>query len=91
MILVTGGTGAIGGEVVRLLSQAGTPSRAPIRNPNQRQEFPAISIVPSNLLEAERQTPLPCIRGIEKGEKNGLWTLIARSLTRNVSGLLVVA
>jgi len=38
MILVTGGTGAIGGEVVRLLSDAGTSARALIRNPNQRQE-----------------------------------------------------
>ena len=49
MILVTGGTGAIGGEVVRLLSRAGTPSRALIRNPNQRQEFPGINWVTADL------------------------------------------
>jgi uncharacterized protein YbjT (DUF2867 family) len=28
MILVTGGTGLIGGELLRLLSQAGVPARA---------------------------------------------------------------
>jgi len=49
MILVTGGTGAIGGEVVRLLSRAGTPARALIRNQNQQQELPGITWVPGDL------------------------------------------
>jgi nucleoside-diphosphate-sugar epimerase len=32
MILVTGGTGTIGGELLRLLSKAGVPARALVRN-----------------------------------------------------------
>src|SRR5262245_14799097 len=49
MILVTGSTGAIGGEVVRLLSCAGTSARALIRNPNQRQELSGITWVTGDL------------------------------------------
>jgi uncharacterized protein YbjT (DUF2867 family) len=49
MILVTGGTGAIGGEVVRLLSRANEPARAVIRNPKQRQELSDITWVSGDL------------------------------------------
>jgi uncharacterized protein YbjT (DUF2867 family) len=35
MILVTGGTGLIGGEVLRLLSQDGVDARALVRNPQK--------------------------------------------------------
>ena len=49
MILVIGATGAIGGEVVRLLSRAGTPARALIRNPNQQQALSGISWVTGDL------------------------------------------
>jgi uncharacterized protein YbjT (DUF2867 family) len=49
MILVTGGTGAIGGEVVRLLSRAGAPARALIRNPKQRQELSGVTWVSGDL------------------------------------------
>jgi uncharacterized protein YbjT (DUF2867 family) len=49
MILVAGGTGAIGGEVVRLLSRADAPARAVIRNLKQRQELPGITWVSGDL------------------------------------------
>jgi len=53
MILVTGGTGSIGGEVVRLLSRAGTPARALIRNPKQQQDLPGVTWVTGDLGKAE--------------------------------------
>jgi len=40
MILVTGGTGMVGGEVVRLLSQQGVAARALTRNPSKAKELP---------------------------------------------------
>lgn len=49
MILVTGSTGTIGGEVVRLLSNAGIPARALVRNPNQTGNLPAIAWVIGDL------------------------------------------
>jgi uncharacterized protein YbjT (DUF2867 family) len=53
MILVTGSTGAIGSEVVPLLSRASTPARALIRNPNQRKELPGITWVAGDLGKPE--------------------------------------
>jgi uncharacterized protein YbjT (DUF2867 family) len=53
MILVTGSTGAIGGEVVRLLSEAGTPARALIRNPNQPQGLSCVTWVTGDLSKPE--------------------------------------
>ena len=35
MILIIGGTGMVGGEVVRLLSQQGVPARALVRDPSK--------------------------------------------------------
>jgi uncharacterized protein YbjT (DUF2867 family) len=49
MILVTGGTGLIGGEVVRLLSQAGVPARALVRDPHGGQELPGVTRVIGDL------------------------------------------
>ena len=43
MILVTGSTGLIGSEVVRLLSRAHVPARSLVRNPNRAQELPGIT------------------------------------------------
>jgi len=37
VILVTGGSGLIGSEVLRLLSRAGVPARALVRNPGRAQ------------------------------------------------------
>src|SRR5258705_10840609 len=45
MILVTGGTGLIGSEVLRLLSRAGGPARALARNPGRAQALPGITWV----------------------------------------------
>lgn len=38
MILVTGATGAVGSELLRLLSQAGVSTRALTRNPQKAQK-----------------------------------------------------
>jgi uncharacterized protein YbjT (DUF2867 family) len=43
MILVTGGTGVIGSELLRLLSQAGVPARALVRNPKRAQKLPGVT------------------------------------------------
>ena len=56
MILVTGGTGLIGSELLRLLSQAGVPARALVRNPNNAQKLPAITWVVGDLARPETLT-----------------------------------
>jgi uncharacterized protein YbjT (DUF2867 family) len=56
MILVTGGTGAIGSELLRLLSQAGIPARALVRNPNKAQKLPHITWVVGDLARSETLT-----------------------------------
>jgi uncharacterized protein YbjT (DUF2867 family) len=53
MILVTGGTGAIGSELLRLLSEAGIPARALVRNPNKAQKLPGITWVVGDLARPE--------------------------------------
>ncbi len=53
MILVTGGTGLIGSEVLRLLSSAGVPARALIRNPSRVRPLPAITWVSGDLAKPE--------------------------------------
>jgi uncharacterized protein YbjT (DUF2867 family) len=49
MILVTGGTGLIGSEVLRLLSQSGVAARALTRNPQKAKPRPGITWVPGDL------------------------------------------
>jgi len=53
MILVTGGTGLIGSEVVRLLSQAGVPARALVRDPRTGPELPGVTWVIGDLTKPE--------------------------------------
>jgi len=53
MILVTGGTGTVGGEVVRLLSQQGFAARALTRNPSKAKELPGITWVAGDLSKPE--------------------------------------
>src|SRR6266849_1810781 len=53
MILVTGSTGLIGSEVVRLLSQAGVPAGALVRNPSRGQKLPGITWVSGDLAKPE--------------------------------------
>jgi uncharacterized protein YbjT (DUF2867 family) len=53
MIPVTGSTGLIGSEVVRLLSQAGASARALVRNPNSGHELPGITWVIGDLAKPE--------------------------------------
>ncbi|SCB53813.1 Uncharacterized conserved protein YbjT, contains NAD(P)-binding and DUF2867 domains [Bradyrhizobium shewense] len=53
MILVTGGTGVIGSELLRLLSQAGIPARALVRNSNKAQKLPGITYFVGDLARPE--------------------------------------
>lgn len=53
MILITGSTGYIGSELVRLLSQARVPARALARNPGKGQKLPSISWVTGDLAKPE--------------------------------------
>ena len=64
MILVTGGTGAIGGELLRLLSQAGIPARALARNPDKGQKLPGITWIAGDLSKPE--TLPPAFEGVDK-------------------------
>jgi uncharacterized protein YbjT (DUF2867 family) len=58
VILVTGGTGAVGSELLRLLSQAGIATRALTRNPQETRKLPGITWVAGDL--AKPQT-LPAV------------------------------
>ena len=53
MILVTGGTGLIGSEVLRLLSQSGVTARALTRNPQKAKTMPGITWVAGDLVKPE--------------------------------------
>jgi uncharacterized protein YbjT (DUF2867 family) len=53
MILVTGSTGLIGSEVLRLLSHAGVPARALVRDPRRGQALPGITWVSGDLAKPE--------------------------------------
>jgi uncharacterized protein YbjT (DUF2867 family) len=53
MILVTGGTGLIGSEVLRLLSSAGVPARALVRNPGRVRTLPGITWISGDLAAPE--------------------------------------
>jgi len=53
MILVTGGTGMVGGDIVRLLSQQGVAARALIRNPQNAKNLPGITWVTGDLAKPE--------------------------------------
>jgi len=56
MILVTGGTGAVGSELLRLLSQAGVATRALTRNPQKAPALPGITWVGGDLAKPETLT-----------------------------------
>src|SRR5690348_3868979 len=53
MILVTGGTGMVGGDIVRLLSQQGVAARALVRNPQKAANLPGITWVTGDLAKPE--------------------------------------
>ena len=53
MILVTGGTGLIGSEVLRLLSCAGVPARALVRDPSRRRTLPGVTWASGDLAKPE--------------------------------------
>ena len=56
MILVTGGTGMVGGEVARLLSQQGVAARALARDPSKAQKLPGITWIAGDLSKPETLT-----------------------------------
>lgn len=56
MITLTGSTGTIGGELVRLLSQASAATRAIYRDPAKALAFPHVTAVPADLSD---------VRGLE--------------------------
>ena len=49
MILVTGGTGGVGSELLRLLSKAGIATRALARHPQRAQALPGITWIAGDL------------------------------------------
>ena len=53
MIVVTGGTGAVGSELLRLLSQAGIATRALTRNPQETRKLPGIRWVAGDLAKPQ--------------------------------------
>lgn len=53
MILVTGGTGMVGGDIVRTLSQQGVAARAMTRNPQKVPNLPGITWVTGDLAKPE--------------------------------------
>ena len=53
MILITGGTGSIGSEILRLLSKAGISARALARNPQKGQKLPGITWLAGDLAKPE--------------------------------------
>jgi uncharacterized protein YbjT (DUF2867 family) len=53
MILVTGSTGLIGSEVVRLLSRTNAPVRAFVRSPSRQEELPGVTWVSGDLSKPE--------------------------------------
>ena len=57
MVLVTGGTGAVGSELLRLLSQAGVATRALTRNPQKAPTLPGVTWVAGDLAKPETLTP----------------------------------
>ena len=56
MILVTGGTGGIGSELLRLLSQAGVGARALVRDPQRTQKLSGITWIAGDLSRPETLT-----------------------------------
>jgi len=56
MVFVTGGTGAVGSELLRLLSQAGVATRALTRNPQKAPALPGITWVGGDLAKPETLT-----------------------------------
>jgi NAD(P)H dehydrogenase (quinone) len=59
IITVTGSSGTIGGELVRLLSAAGAPTRAVLRNAKKSQPLPAVAWLQADLADdAPREAAL---------------------------------
>ena len=54
MILVTGGTGSVGSELLRLLSQARVATRAMTRNPDRAPRLPGVRAEPHRRMELRR-------------------------------------
>jgi uncharacterized protein YbjT (DUF2867 family) len=57
VITVTGSTGTIGSELVRLLSDAGKPTRAVFRNPRKIDELPNVAWIQADLRNVDQLEP----------------------------------
>jgi uncharacterized protein YbjT (DUF2867 family) len=64
MILVTGATGKIGVEVVRLLGEAGAPARALLRSPEKAKGWQGIEVVEGDLDDAA--SVVAALRGVTR-------------------------
>lgn len=53
MILVTGATGLVGRDIVRLLAQQGVAARALVRNPEKARDLPGITWVTGDMAKPE--------------------------------------
>ena len=58
MILVTGGTGVVGSELLRLVSDAGVTTRALVRNPKKALELPGVTWITGDLSKPETLMPV---------------------------------
>ena len=78
-VAVTGSTGAVGGQVARLLSAAGVPLRLPARSPERAPDLPGAVVVPmtgyadrASVVEALRGThTLLMVSGAESADRLG--------------------
>jgi len=57
VITITGSTGTIGSELVRLLSKASAPTRALLRDPNKTQSLPGVAWTQADLSDARVLEP----------------------------------
>jgi nucleoside-diphosphate-sugar epimerase len=72
MILVTGGTGLVGGEILRLLSQAGIAATALVRNPDKAPDLTAITwVMPRSSLANARALERRRASGGRGGDPTG--------------------
>lgn len=58
VITVAGSTGTIGGELTRLLSEAGAPTRAVFRDPRKARQLPNVAWIMADLSDEHLLEPV---------------------------------
>ena len=66
MILVSGATGLVGGEVLRLLAKRGVPARALVRSPEKAAALARSGVEPVVADFAQPETLAPALRGVTR-------------------------